>query len=181
MPKSGRYGIVARTLHWLVFVLLAVQFAVGYAIDRAQDLIGGTIDETVGGEDGLVLVHVVLGITILVLAVVRLAWRRIHGLPPWAETLSALERRIAHWVERTLYLTMFLIPITGLGLVFLSGEDWDIGEAEWEAPLEVVDDDVLLAAHIATHVVFFAAFAVHVGMVFKHQFVDRDGLLRRML
>jgi len=49
------------------------------------------------------------------------------------------------------------------------------------APLELVDDDVLLAAHIATHLVFFAALAVHVGLVLKHQLVDRDGLLKRML
>jgi cytochrome b561 len=45
----------------------------------------------------------------------------------------------------------------------------------------LVDDDILLGAHILTHVAFFLAFAVHVGLVLKHQFVDRDNLLRRML
>jgi cytochrome b561 len=84
-------------------------------------------------------------------------------------------------VERTLYWLMFLIPITGLALVFLSGEDWDLTSGEWEAPLELVDDDVLLGGHILTHVAFFLAFAVHVGLVLKHQVVDRDNLLRRML
>lgn len=49
------------------------------------------------------------------------------------------------------------------------------------APLEWADDDVLLGAHITTHVAFFAGFATHVGLVLKHQLVDRDRLLRRML
>lgn len=76
---------------------------------------------------------------------------------------------------------MFLIPLTGLALLLVSGEDWDLGTREWQAPLELADDDVLLGAHIATHLAFFAAFATHVGLVLKHQFIDRDALLRRML
>ena len=77
---------------------------------------------------------------------------------------------------------MFLIPLTGLSLVLASGEDWDLGwRGEWRAPWEWIDDDILLAVHIATHLAFFTALSVHVGMVFKHQFVDRDRLLNRML
>ncbi len=40
--------------------------------------------------------------------------------------------------------------------------------------------DDLLGLHIASHLAFFAALAVHVGMVLRHQLVVRDGLLRRM-
>lgn len=76
---------------------------------------------------------------------------------------------------------MFLIPFTGLALALVSGEDWDLGGREWEAPYEGADDDVLLWAHIATHVTFLTAFTVHVGLVLKHQLIDRDRLLRRML
>lgn len=175
------YGTVAKLLHWTMFLLLATQFVVGYAIDRADELFDGAVVRLFGGDDAVVLVHVLLGVTILALASMRLVWRRTVGLPPWAATLSSAERRIAHWVERTLYLMMFLIPSTGLALVFLSGEDWDIGSGEWNAPFELIDDDLLLGAHILTHIVFFVAFATHVGLVLKHQFVDRDRLLDRML
>lgn len=44
-----------------------------------------------------------------------------------------------------------------------------------------MDDDVLLGGHIATHVACFVALTAHVGLVLKHQLVDRDGLLRRIL
>lgn len=177
------YGRVAKVLHWSMFLALAAQFAVGYSIERADDLLDVVVDAWLGGQDDLlVVVHAAIGVGILVLAVVRLAWRRIAGLPPWSAALSRTERRVASATERVLYLTMFLIPLTGLALLLLAGEDWELGRrGEWQAPVELVDDDVALGAHIATHVTFFAAFAVHVGLVLKHQVLHRDGLLRRML
>lgn len=176
------YGLIAKLLHWTMFLALMAQFVVGYAMERADDLLEGVVDRWFGGEEeGLLVIHALLGVSILGLATIRVVWRKVAGLPPWAGGLSAFERRLAHRVERVLYWLMFLIPLTGLALVLISGEDWDLNGGEWQAPREWVDDDLLLAAHILTHLAFFATFAVHVGLVFKHQFVDRDGLLRRML
>ena len=179
---SEGFGVVAKVLHWGMMLALGAQFVVGYAMERADDLLDGPVDLWLGGEDDrLLVVHVVLGVAILGLAVVRVAWRKVAGLPPWAETLSHRERHFAHRVEQVLYGMMFLIPITGLALVLISGEDWDLNGGEWVAPREWIDDDVLLPAHIAAHLVFFGALIAHVGLVLKHQLVDRDGLLRRML
>jgi cytochrome b561 len=179
---AAGYGLVAKLLHWLVFIALAVQFTVGYAIERSDDLLAWFVDGWLGGEeDRLVLVHAGIGVSILLLAIVRLVWRRTVGLPPWAEGLSTFERGLAHRVEQVLYAAMFLIPLTGLALLLLTGEDWDLTGSEWVAPVELADDDVVLGAHIATHLAFFVAFTVHVGMVLRHQILYRDGLLRRML
>ena len=176
------YGVVAKVLHWGMFLALVTQLLVGYSLERADDLLEWAVDRWLDGDaDRLLVIHAALGVLILALAVVRVVWRKVAGLPPWAETLSAGERRFAHRVEQILYWMMFLIPITGLALVLISGEDWDLNGGEWQAPLELIDDDVLLAAHISTHITFFAAFLAHVGLVLKHQLVDRDGLLRRML
>lgn len=177
-----RYHLVARILHWTMVLAIAGQFLLGYAIERADDVLEWAVDTWFGGADGfIVLAHVLLGCVILVLAIVRTLWRLTAGLPPWAPGLSPTERRVAHRVEQVLYASMFLIPLTGFVLVLISGEDWDMGRGEWEAPLELIDDDVALAAHIATHVAFLGALAIHIGMVLKHQLIDRDGLLRRML
>lgn len=176
------YGLVTKALHWATVLLLAAQFVVGYALTRADDVLEPVVDRWLGGEDDLLLVlHVGIGIGILTVALLRLLWRAATPLPEWAEELSPTERRIAHVVERILYGVLFAIPLTGLALVVASGEDWDLGNREWVAPLELADDDVLLGVHIATHLTFFAAFAMHVGLVLKHQLVDRDRLLRRMV
>jgi cytochrome b561 len=105
--------------------------------------------------------HVSLGLLILLLATARVVWRRASGLPAWAETLSPGERRVATATERTLLTALFLIPLTGLTLV--------------------LGDDDLVPLHVAAHVVFYAALALHVGLIMKHHLVDRDRLLARML
>ena len=168
------YGLVTKTLHWLVAIAIAAQFTVGYLLDvdggrgrgrgrggesgRGRGR-GGDLDPF--GDDTLLTVHVVLGVTILVLASIRLLWRVTTPLPPWSESLSSRERRFVHWIERVLYALMFAIPASGLALV-------------------LSDDDDLLGFHIATHLAFFVAIALHVGFVLEHQLVDRDGYLRRM-
>jgi cytochrome b561 len=191
------YGLVTKLLHWLTFAVLATQFVVGYAMAayygdfekadcdievdrleeqceqqqdrleaRADDPLGTAYSDLGSGEilnGGLTLpeVHVLLGLLVLVLAASRVVWRRTTSLPPWAEGLSAGERTVAHWTEKALLSLLFLIPLSGLSLVLVSYD--------------------LLPLHIAAHIAFFATIAIHLGMVFKHQLVDRDRLLNRMV
>jgi cytochrome b561 len=176
LQNSDRgYGLVTKTLHWLTAAAMAAQFVVGYSLDvdgrgrgrgrgrggesgRGRGR-GGEYD--VFGDDALLTAHVVLGVSILVLASIRLAWRLLTPLPPWAPTLSRGERSLAHWTERALYVLMFAIPISGLGLL-------------------VAGDDDVLVLHVAAHVAFFVAIAFHIGLVLKHELVNRDRLLHRM-
>lgn len=65
--------------------LLALQFVVGYSLERADDLLDPVVDLWLGGEDDLlVLVHASIGVVVLLLAVVRVVVRRAVELPPWA-------------------------------------------------------------------------------------------------
>lgn len=183
------YGAVTKALHWVTVAALVAQLVVGYLLDddggggggqgrgrgrgeesgRGRGRGGDDGDDDGGGLaalldgdlDGLLAVHVALGLTILVVTGVRLLWRRLTPLPPWAPGLSAAERRLAHGTEVALYATLLVMPATGITLL-------------------LVDDD-LLWLHVMSHVVFFVALALHVGLVLKHQIVDRDRLLRRML
>ena len=128
-------------------------------------VLGGTVvgvDAVEAEEDVIALLplHVGLGILILVVAIVRVFWR-VSTAPPWAESLSAAERRIAHQTERLMLVMLFVIPPTGL--VVLLG------------------DDDLLGLHIAAHVVFFVALATHLGLVLGRGLRGRPVLLRRML
>lgn len=197
------YSATTKVLHWATLVVLLAQFLVGYRLDleddpaeaareaRAERLeeradaapteareealeeradaledvsgtdAGAVLDRVVGGDEPLLTLHVALGLTVLVLAVARLVRRRVLELPPWAATLSEAERRVAHRTEQALYLALVAMPLSGIGLLLVYDE--------------------LLPLHVASHVVFFVALAVHVGLVLKHQLVDRDRLLRRML
>ncbi len=164
------YGTVTKFLHWLVFAALVAQFAVGYAMD-VDDGCDPPGEERSGGDttdaqeerldrledaceqraDGLDLttgafdlpeVHLLLGLSILTLALVRLAWRRYDGLPPWSEHLSEGERRLVHWTERALLALLFLVPLSGLVLIGTGDDGW-------------------LPLHIGAHLAFFVALAAH--------------------
>ena len=112
-----------------------------------------------GGDDDatstLLTAHVSLGVLILLLAVLRVAWRRMSDLPPWAAALSPGQQRLATITERVLLTLLFVIPITGLSLV--------------------LGDDDLLPLHIAAHIAFYVALATHAGLVLTR------GLLPRMI
>ena len=176
--RNGPYGFgrVARVLHWSIALAVGAQLAIGYLME-ADDSgrgrgrgrsgesghgrgRGGGYDPF--GDDALLTLHIVLGATILALAAVRLAWRLRTPRPPWAPGLSALERRIVHRTELALYVLMFAIPLSGVWLL-------------------LADDDDLVGLHVATHLAFFVVVALHVGMVVKHEAVDGDHFLRRML
>lgn len=159
-----------KVLHWLTVLALAAQLVIGYLMDadesgrgrgrgRGGDSgrgRGGDSSDYLDDPDVWVRVHVALGVTILALAVARVVWRRVVGLPPWAEQLTSGQRRLATWTERVLLTTLFVIPLSGLALV-ASG------------------DDDLVWLHVAGHVTFFVALLAHLGLV-----VGR-GLLPRML
>ena len=172
MTRSSRaYGAVARALHWLTVAALVGQFTIGYLLDvddsgRGRGRGGGEGSgrgRGGGGDDdhsldlgwNLVTAHVSLGTLIVLLAVGRVVRRRVSGLPPWAESLTAGDRRLATATERVLLTLLFVIPLTGLALV--------------------LGDDDLLAVHVGAHIAFFVALTVHVGLVL------RRGLLPRML
>ena len=169
------YGVVTKALHWLTVALLVVQVTLGYAVERADALLEPLADRFFDGEaEGLVLVHAVVGVSLLVVALVRLVWRRTAGLPPWSERLTARDRRVEAAVEKVLYPALVTMPLTGLLLLLASGEDWNLGgDREWRSPWEIADDDVLLGAHIASHLLLYAAVAVHVGLVLRRRLLPR--------
>jgi cytochrome b561 len=137
------------------------------ALDAQQDDgMPAVVSDVVTGNafgDGLSLpeLHVSLGLLIVVLAVVRMLWRRTTPLPPWAEHLSAGERRLEGRLEKVLLALLVVVPATGLLLV-AAGDDW-------------------LAVHVAGQIALLVAIAVHVGLVLRHTVVRRNGHLARMV
>jgi len=102
--EAAGYTGTARSLHWLILLLLIIQFTIGWLM---PDIKRDTPVTTLIG------LHFSFGILILVIAVIRLVYRLTHGeprpedgVPPW-QTASA---RIIHWL---LYLLLFLVPVLG--------------------------------------------------------------------
>lgn len=105
-------------------------------------------------------IHIVLGVTILLVVLVRVVWRRGVGLPPWDPSLSKGEQRFATWTERLLLASVALMAASGL--LVLTEDDW-------------------LALHVGAHITFFVVVSLHVAFVLGRRLWGRPTLLRRML
>jgi cytochrome b561 len=171
---SVRYGPVAQFLHWAVLALLVVQVTLGLIAD-----------ELPAGFERLVMMsrHKSLGITILGIAVLRLLWRFIDRppapppMPRWQEVAA----RVTHW---SLYVLLFALPITG----WLTSSAANRPVSWWglvQLPDFVAPDEgrkeFFEEAHELLVNVLYVLVAVHVAAVLKHQFLDRNDLMRRML
>ena len=174
-----------KALHWLTVLAVAAQLAVGYNLDLdeqdcdppGEELSGGdTTDvfedrldrledacearagdyDMVGGGVDLAEVHLALGLVVLVLGLLRPLLRKVAGLPPWSEHLSAGQRRLAGVTEKALMLLLVVVPLSGLVLLGTGDDSW-------------------LPLHIGAHVAFFVALAAHLSTNL------RPAILRRML
>lgn len=110
---------------------------------------GGLID----GSLSLPAWHVLLGLTIIAVGALRVVWRRTTPLPPWDPRLTRTDRKVLHWAERILLALLFVVPATGILLV--------VGSTD------------LVPLHIAAHLCFYAALAVHVAVVVRRRVVGR--------
>ena len=161
-------------MHWAIVVLLIVQFTLA---SIAEDLPKGL--------DKLVTLarHKSVGITILSLAVLRLAWRLLDRPPPLPPMRGwqASAARISH---ASLYVLLFAMPLTGW--MMSSASNYPVS---WfnlvQLPDLVAPDPALKEAlhevHEALSKLLMTLAAVHVAAALKHQFLDHNGLLYRML
>jgi cytochrome b561 len=124
----------------------------------AEDAVGAAWSDLWAGDlggGGLSLPgwHVLLGLTIAAVGVLRVVWRSATPLPPWDPRLTATDRRVLHRVERILLALLFVVPATGVALVAGSSD--------------------LVPLHVAAHLSFYAALAVHVFVVVRRRVVGR--------
>jgi len=158
MSVPSSYSRTQIMLHWGIAILILVQmvskFAIGPAwdaIEKGQEITGITP-----------ILHVIPGISVLLLVIVRLILRFRHGVPEAVEGGSPLQEKAAKAAHIALYVLLLLIPVSGLAAWF---------------------GGVLQAAD--AHGLFFKALLalilLHALAAIYHQHVLKDGLMTRMM
>lgn len=173
-PVVG-YDPVAKTLHWLVFVLMAAQYVVAITM---PDIGRGTV------PGRLINLHMSLGLTVLALVVVRWLWRIGDRIPLATSDMPGWEQPLARIVHSVLYVLLVVNPI--LGWMNASARDWKITVFRlFELPHLVAPRSALgrEAGDVHTFLawVLLALIGLHVAAALYHAFVRHDGVLQRML
>jgi cytochrome b561 len=173
-PVAG-YSGTAKLLHWLIVLLLIAQFAAAWTMPH----IGRNAPAST-----LVGLHFSIGVTILAVAIVRLAWRITHGEPKPLDGIPLWQVQSARAVHWLLYLLLFVLPI--LGWINASWRGIPVALFGLELPKLIAtrapawnwtgDVHALLANYA-----MLALVGLHVLAGLYHYVIRRDGVLQRML
>jgi cytochrome b561 len=172
---SRSYGLVSQSFHWLVVALVLAQYTWAWRIASAEGL---------RARYELVTQHKTLGMTVLALALLRLAWRTFDRPPPLPATLPRWEARAARITHRLLYALLIALPLSGwlyssaAGL----GDHW-WGPVRFPSPLPASEplEDALGLVHRTFGIALGLVAGLHVLAALRHHFLLGDDILRRML
>ncbi|MDB5859384.1 MAG: cytochrome b [Ramlibacter sp.] len=171
---DARYTPPAVAIHWLAALLILGAIAMGVYMTGLQ---------VSPFRLRLYNWHKWLGFTILALSVLRLLWRLSHR-PPADVAMPAWQRRAAHISHWAMYALFFAVPLAGWLYSSASGFPVVVFGV-LPLPDLVAADEALARAlkpwHANLALALGALIALHVAAVCKHQFMDHDGLLSRML
>lgn len=174
---AARYSRGAIILHWLIAVLIMLNFAAAWV---AEDMPKPEKMQIMGN-------HKAIGLTILALTVLRIVWRLTRKPPPLVDTLKAWEAALSRVVHAGLYFLMLALPLSGWAMVsgFSKGEGISWFGLVTAPALPVGYDKPTVGMFHEMHEIsanlMIALFVLHVLAALKHHMIDKDGTMRRMV
>ena len=173
------YGLVAIVFHWAIAALFIGQVALGLVMTGLAD------DEPI--KFGLYQWHKSFGLLILLLGLVRLAWRLVNRVPDLPGNMAAWEQRAARLAHVFLYAAIVLVPVTGWAFVSSSPLGiptfafYLIVVPHLPVPVSEAAEAVLQRIHTSLALLSAAVAILHIGAALRHHFVLKDAVLRRMI
>jgi cytochrome b561 len=182
------WGSVARALHWGMAAMIAVQVPLGFWMVDAYDTWLAT-----KGDPTLVMrlsrAHNTLGFLVLILVLARLGWRATNTTPELPATLAAYQRILARLTHGALYALLITFPLTGWSALSAYDGEFPIFFFGWENVPRIVprvpegapfDADFFGEIHETCWKIGSGILGLHAIAALWHQYVLKDGLLRRM-
>lgn len=172
---ADRWGPVSQLLHWTIALLVAANATLGlFMVEMANT----------PGKVEIYAWHKSLGLTLLALVMVRLAWRLYAGRPGPVAGVPHWQERIATFTHGALYLLLFAMPLTGW--LFNSAAGYPL---QWfgafNLPALAAEDRELRSLagslHEAGFWLLLTLVIAHAGAAFYHHVFLRDATLTRML
>jgi cytochrome b561 len=174
MTDRLQYGTTAKVFHWAIVALLVVQYSIGWLMpDLHRNMKPGV---------GMTF-HISIGISILVLILLRLVWRLTHPVAP-ESSLSPWQRlssEAAHWA-----LYVLVLATTLSGWLFASFRGWSVPYF-YLVPMPMLASENAAAGkaidgfHQAAEWTLLVLIVLHVAAALAHLFIYRDRIMQRML
>lgn len=175
MSGAPRYSPIAIALHWVVAVLVLVTIPLGLY------MVGLKLSPD---KLRIYSYHKWIGVTVFLLMLLRVAWRVTHPAPALPSAMRPWERHLAGAVHALLYLLLLAIPVSGW--LFSSAAGFQTVYLGVIPLPDLLSKDKMLSeflkfVHMLLAYTLAGLVAAHIGAALKHRFIDRDGVLERML
>jgi cytochrome b561 len=169
------WGSITKSLHWLVALAVLGLLAVGL-----------WMTELPNSPDKIAIykLHKSVGLTVLALMALRVAWRISERARPTPPPMPAWQRRASKISHGLLYVCLLVMPLSGW--LYNSASNFPLKWFELfrVPPLSGADRELKALAgdiHEFTAWLLIALIALHVAAALKHHLIERDGVLRAML
>ena len=171
---ENSYGAVARSFHWLLFLMLSFSIVAGNFLASMPK---GTEKLQAAG------MHKSFGLVILALVLMRLGWRLINVSPKDPEGTPAMQSLMAHAMHWVLYALMLAQPLAGILMSQAAGFPISFFGL-FNLPV-LLDKDPSMAeffrgAHGTVWILLVLAIIGHVGAALYHHVIEKDDVLKRM-
>lgn len=174
MSNNKSYSKLSVALHWIIALAFITVFAVGaYMSDLPR-----------GPEKGeIVALHKSFGVLVLMLAIARIVWRVKEGAISPVAPMPAWQEKAAKAVHGLLLLATLAMPISGVVMNIGAGRALEVFGFTLVAASEKMPwmQEVGSAIHHTAPPIIIAILLVHILAVLKHQWVDKDATMARML
>ena len=164
-----RFAPIQRFLHWLMAACIIAMLFIGV----------GMVSTVAPTYLPLILIHKTLGVTLLILVLIRLALRLHYGAPPLPADLPPPIKLGARLSHLALYGFMILMPLLGLGMLWAAAYPVVLyGGIRIPALLPQSDrvHTLLWHAHVYLGFAFFALVLLHLAAALFHALIRRDGV-----
>ena len=182
---TTKYNIVAMSLHWLIAALIVTNIGIAWYFNTLNGVV----------KIPPIQLHKSIGITVLLLSLLRLAWRFVSPPPPLPASVTGWQRPVAHVTYILFYVIMLGLPLSGWALSSASMiikvypitlfhvVPWPTIDALAQLPPDQMKNAhrVFVTLHGLLGKLTYGLIVLHVGAALRHLILLRDGVVARMV
>ena len=170
---SDTYGLLAKLFHWVTFIALIIQIPFGLYLVELE-----FSDRRIDLEN----VHILVGISIFYLVLVRLIWKLFNPSPKSEHNFFKGQNLIAKTNHFLLYVSIFAITISGALKKLYMGETLNFLLFKYGFDKDNFQlADTYYEVHIYANYLLIALITLHILAVIAHHVLFKDKIIKKIL
>lgn len=167
---SDKYSKGTIIIHWLSFLLIIALIPTGIIMEDMEPGVA---------KLNLLQLHVLVGIIVFVLTLVRVWFFFRHKRPSKLETGNAIHNKLVVWIENSFYYILILLCVTGIATILMG----NLGEALQSADASLLPiklDIQALNVHKVSAILLIILLLGHIGGVINHYIKNKENTVKRI-